>query len=299
MNVLIIGSKGFIGTHAYSFFSRKQNTVCWGCDVVADYNDDRYFLLDAVDSDYRETFEKASFDICINCSGTGSVPGSFKGPQRDFNLNVFAVIKILDAIRKYAPGCKFINLSSAAVYGNPQRLPVTETDSCSPVSPYGLHKQFAENICLEYHTYFGLQTCSLRIFSAYGPGLKKQLFWDIFKKAKQPDGVTLFGTGLETRDFIYIIDLLHAIDLVIAKGSFDGSIYNVGNGVETEIRTVAESLLNSLNYKGPLSFSGSNRTGDPIKWRADISRIQSLGYQQCYSLEQGIKQFVLWATEKE
>lgn len=299
MRILIIGSKGFIGSYAYKYFSNKENTECWGCDVVVDYNEKQYILLDAINSDFHDPFEMLQFDVCINCSGAASVPDSFKNPQRDFNLNVYTVVKILDAIRKHAPSCRFVNLSSAAVYGNPRQLPVKESDPCSPVSPYGFHKQFAENICLEYHTYFQLKTCSLRIFSAYGPGLSKQLLWDIYQKTIASESITLFGSGQETRDFIYIHDLIFAIDKIVENGTFDGAIYNVANGVEISILNLATILIAALNFKGSLSFSGDNRTGDPVNWQADISKLQNLGYEQKYSIEEGIKNFAGWVIEKK
>ena len=103
MKILIIGSKGFIGSHTYHHFSTLPEIETWGCDVVVDYIDDHYFLLDSTNSDFNELFEQGRFDVCINCSGAASVPDSLVHPLRDFTLNVFTVGKILDAIRRYAP----------------------------------------------------------------------------------------------------------------------------------------------------------------------------------------------------
>jgi hypothetical protein len=183
LRILIIGSKGFIGSHTIRFLSETMGHECWGCDVIVDYNNSRYFLADSTNGDFNELFTAIEFDVCVNCSGAASVPDSLQHPFRDFSLNTFNVIKILEAIRKHTPTCRFINLSSAAVYGNPLRLPISEKDECRPVSPYGLHKLSAEALCKEYYDYFKIRTCSLRIFSAYGNGLQKQIFWDIAKKA--------------------------------------------------------------------------------------------------------------------
>jgi len=76
---------------------------------------------------------------------------------------------VLEAIRKHSPSCKFISISSAAVYGNPEVLPVSESSKVKPLSPYGWHKHYTEMICGEFYTYFKIPTCSVRIFSAYGP----------------------------------------------------------------------------------------------------------------------------------
>ena len=174
MKILIVGSRGFIGSHCVDYF--EKNNEVWGCDVVLDYASNHYFSIDAVDSDFQNIFQQQKFDVCINCSGAANVPFSLERPINDFKLNTLNVFKLLEAIRLYAPGCKFINMSSAAVYGNPLSLPIKESDKRNPVSPYGLHKLMAEIVCEEFYHFWGMKTCSLRIFSAYGPRLKKQLF---------------------------------------------------------------------------------------------------------------------------
>ena len=257
--ILIIGSKGFIGSHAYNYFSGSPGYESWACDVVVDYIDDHYFLIDSTNSDFNEIFETVAFDICINCSGAASVPESLVHPFRDFTLNVLIVGKILEAIRRNAPSCKFINLSSAAVYGNSLVLPVKEDAALQPISPYGYHKLQAENICEEFYRFYNIQTCSVRIFSAYGNGLKKQLFWDMAQKLKSSKNVTLFGTGNESRDFIHIDDIVKAIELIITKGRFEATYYNIANGEEITIRDAAEKLQLLLGYQNKLAFAGDQR----------------------------------------
>jgi UDP-glucose 4-epimerase len=296
--LLIIGSKGFIGSHAFEHFSSTPGTECWGCDVVVDYVAERYILLDSSNSDFNELFEEGRFDLCINCSGAASVPDSMNHPLRDFSLNTYNIIKILEAIRKHSAKCKFINLSSAAVYGNPAKLPVIETDNCLPVSPYGWHKLFAEELCREYFEFFKIECCSVRIFSAYGPRLKKQVLWDLFKKSKESGTVNMSGTGKETRDFIYIKDIVAAIDAIVKKGIYNASVYNVANGIEISVKELAEIFLNEIGYKGKLVFSGSERLGDPINWRADISKLKALGYAPLFTIRDGIKKYAAWLNEE-
>jgi len=297
MKILIIGSKGFIGSHAYSFFSKLSEYECWASDVVVDYTDDHYILVDSSNANFSEVFEANTFDICINCSGAASVPDSLNNPLRDFSLNTFNVVKLLDAIRKYQPMCRFINLSSAAVYGNPQKLPVSEADPIQPVSPYGLHKMHAEQICQSFYTYWGMRTCSLRIFSAFGPGLKKQLFWDLYNKSLAQSSVTLFGTGNETRDYIYIDDILQAIQLVIEKTDFVGECLNVANGRQYSTFDVVKNFYRQLGWNGAIKFAGNNRAGDPLHWEADITKLKQLGYQQQYDINTGLSKYVQWLKE--
>ena len=248
MKVIIIGSKGFIGHNLLYYFQVKGYEV-WGADVVVDYvNSERYFLIDASNSDYNSVFQASTYDLCINCSGAASVPDSLKNPLRDYYLNTVNVFKILEAIKKFQPDCRFINLSSAAVYGNPKHLPVKEDTRPDPLSPYGIHKLQAEQICKEFYDFYKIQTCSLRIFSVYGTGLKKQLFWDLYNKAKTGISFNLFGTGNESRDFIYVLDLVKAIELVCEFSSFKAEVINIANGEEIMIKDAVSIFFSFIGH---------------------------------------------------
>ncbi len=294
MKILVVGSKGFIGEHLKRFLLDKQEDV-WGADVVVDYvHPEKYFLIDASNADFQSVFNKEIFDVCINCSGAASVPDSLQHPLRDFNLNTVNVFRLLDCIRIYQPSCKFINLSSAAVYGNPATLPIKENSQSSPLSPYGNHKMMSEQICAEFYQFFQIKTCSLRIFSAYGAGLKKQLFWDLYQKTKSGNKITLYGTGKESRDFIYIKDLVQAIYLVVLNGSFQGETINIGNGEETMVKDCVDIFYGFFNKPLAFDFAGQSREGDPNNWVADISTLTQLGYKQQHSLKEGLKNYYEW-----
>ncbi len=293
MKILIIGCKGFIGFHVFEYF-KKQNFEVLGCDVVTDYVSQDYIQIDATNSDYHTIFENNIFDICINCSGAASVPLSLQFPLKDFSLNTLNVFKILEAIKTYQPNCKFINLSSAAVYGNPESLPINENAKLHPLSPYGIHKMQAEEICKEFHTYYGIATCSLRIFSAYGEGLKKQLFWDLYQKFLNNDSIELYGTGNESRDFIHVDDIVSAIHHVIEKAAFSGSTINIANGEEFTIQLVADLFHKNFGDTKTIRFNNQVKQGDPLNWKADISKLQSLGYSQKVGIENGIQRYIDW-----
>ena len=295
MKILVIGSKGFIGSHCVDYFS--QNHEVWGCDVVLDYNTPRYISIDSVDSDFLGIFQIHQFDVCINCSGAANVPFSLDKPFNDFKLNALNVFKLLEAIRLHAPECKFITMSSAAIYGNPETLPIVENQKRMPVSPYGFHKVMAEMICEEYSRFWNVKTCCLRIFSAYGPRLKKQLFWDLYQKIKDQDDPTLWGTGRESRDFIYISDIVRIVDLAINYSKFDGEVVNVANGRQITIAEVAETARRVMKTAKKIKFNGEERKGDPINWEADISIIKGWGYKPNVNLEEGIKTYLKWAKE--
>lgn len=296
-NILIIGSKGFIGSHCVTYFEKNHHV--FQCDVVTDYTSKNYFIIDATNADYNDIFQKLEFDVCINCSGAASVSDSITNSQRDFMLNTVNVFKQLHAIRLHNPSCKYINLSSAAVYGNPQHLPIAESHPLHPISPYGVHKLLAENICKEFYDIYGLKTCSLRIFSAYGEGLQKQLFWDLHQKANKKQNVTLFGTGNESRDFIYIKDLMHAIDLVIQKASFENNIINVATGIEASIKDVAEIFYNLYRPEIQIEFQGQGRRGDPINWVGNIQQLKDLGFKPEVTMTEGLTNYISWLEENK
>ncbi|MCM1140046.1 MAG: NAD-dependent epimerase/dehydratase family protein [Muribaculum sp.] len=298
MKILIIGSCGFIGSYCSEYFSKNHEV--WECDVVIDYNRKRYIFVEAIDSDFQEIFINNKFDVCINCSGAANVPFSLGKPFNDFQLNTLNVFKILDAIRKFNPECRYINMSSAAVYGNPDSLPIVETMACKPVSPYGVHKVAAEMICEEFYRFWGIGTACIRIFSAYGPGLKKQILWDLSRKViSDSPTIELFGTGKETRDFIYIDDLVHLIECVAKNSSFEGDIINAANGIQIQISDIARQMIEELGCKKPIEFSGSNRKGDPLNWEADITKAHALGYKQTTDIQSGIEKYAIWLRENE
>ena len=296
--ILILGSEGFIGHHlARGFVSMGYKVT--RADIQLK-EEDNYILINAELPDFTSIFSGRAFDVCINATGAANVQLSFNHPGIDYSLNVANVFQMLDAIRKYNPACKFINMSSAAVYGNPQELPIRETTPANPLSPYGCHKLYSENICREYHQFFSIPTTSLRIFSVFGEGARKQLFWDLYKKVSAPaETLELFGTGRESRDFIYIRDFIEAVHCIIENGSFTGDIINVASGVESTIAETVGFFVKAYGSRKQINFTGKDKKGDPLNWRADITRLKDLGFKSRYSLEEGINNYVKWVKESE
>lgn len=297
MNILVIGSKGFIGSHVVNYYRGAGHRVLQA-DIVMDYSTVDYTILDPVDNDFVALFKGRDIDVCVNCSGAANVSFSIENPLHDYQLNTVNVFRLLNAIRLNAPRVKFVNLSSAAVYGNPESLPVVETARMSPMSPYGCHKLQAETICREFYDCFGVKSASLRIFSAYGPGLRKQLLWDFYQKFSAQNQVELWGTGGETRDFIFIDDLVQAIDCVVKNSDFAADVVNIANGNEISIEQIANIFIGTLGQDVKVKFNGLTRAGDPLNWRADIKRLDSYGYRPITTIEIGIKQYVKWIKEQ-
>lgn len=293
MKILILGSEGFIGKHCVNYFVNKGEQV-FGVDLMNEPSTNYIFIQRTKDSNFYSSVFREKFDVVINCAGSGNVSFSMQNPLFDFEMNCFETIKILDELKKYS-NTKYIHLSSAAVYGNPTIKPITESTALSPVSPYGYHKMIAEQICKEFFTMFNCKIAILRPFSVYGPGLKKQMFWDWNQKTiSNNQEIELFGTGNESRDYIYINDLVRSLAVIIDHSSFDLDVYNVASGSETLIKDAAKIFFSSREEKINYKFNDIVRSGDPLNWKADISKLKSLGFELVFSLEQGISDLKTW-----
>ena len=132
-----------------------------------------------------------------------------------------------------------------------------------------------------------MPTCSLRLFSVFGERLTKQLFWDIYQKSKSGKHIGLFGTGEESRDFIYVGDLAIALDKILQHTRFAGEVINVSSGVETTIRDAANSFCRQLGNDYVLEFNGQRKEGDPVNWRADIRLLESFDLNIQYLWRKG------------
>lgn len=190
---------------------------------------------------------------------------------------------------------RFVFLSSAAVYGNPESLPINENAPVKPLSPYAVHKAMCEQLCMYFIRNYGTDIKIARIFSAYGAGLRKQIFWDMYTKQLRTGRLDMFGTGDESRDYIHIDDAAQAIYLLAVKDSQE-YIFNVANGEEVTIRKAAELFAECAGLgRDKIRFNGIRREGDPLNWRADITKLIELGYKQTVDLKAGLKDYFLWA----
>ncbi len=295
--IIVVGSQGFIGMAACKYFKGNKFEV-YEADIFPT-NETNYFQINTENPDFYTLFQQKQFDYCINASGASNVTNSVSNPYADYHQNTYVYFRILDAVRLHNPTCKVLNLSSAAVYGNPKKLPILENAKLKPLSPYGFHKLQCEIISKEFYELYKIKSINLRIFSVYGVGAKKQLFWDVATKMHHSNKIELFGTGDETRDFIYITDLIQCFHLLIDNCSFRAQSLNIANGKQTTTKDAANYLKNYLKWNGEINFTGENRKGDPKNWEANIEKLKNLGYQQKIKIEQGIELYAKWIKENQ
>lgn len=297
-SLLVTGVAGFIGRYVARYFIEQGWSVI-GIDNSPPENAPlanlkEYHRLQLPDPTLAALIASYSPQVFVHCAGRASVGLSITDPVSDFYGNTLLTLEVLNTLRVNAPQCKFVYLSSAAVYGNPQSLPVSEEHSPFPISPYGFHKLQGEQLCLEFSKVYGLATASARIFSAYGPGIRRQVMWDICHKAIFQDSITLQGTGQESRDFIHALEIAKALFVIANKAPMQGEVYNLGTGVEVTIAELAGLLLEALDYQGSLKFDGKVSVGNPLNWQAGIAKIQTLGFQPEVRLKQGVRTFANW-----
>jgi UDP-glucose 4-epimerase len=132
------------------------------------------------------------------------------------------------------------------------------------------------------------------VFSAYGPGLRRQIVWDICRRALSEDVLELRGTGYESRDFIHGHDVARAFAHLVDHARAQGEVYNVASGTETTIRDLAALVLAGLDPSPRLRFSGESHPGNPMNWRADVGSLAELGFVPEIDLEQGVTGYLDW-----
>jgi UDP-glucose 4-epimerase len=232
-------------------------------------------------------------DLIIHCAGSGSVGFSISNPSQDFNRTVGTTQIVLDFVRLYSPITRVVLPSSASVYGNATQIPITVTAPLHPVSPYGVHKQIAEELGFSYSQHFGISVAIVRLFSVYGIGLRKQLLWDACTKLSSGPA-TFGGTGHETRDWLHVED---AARLLLAVGFGQASnclVINGGTGFGVPTRQVVEKIALAFGGVDRAQFSGFSRQGDPGHLVADMDGASALKWSPSHDLNEELARYLDW-----
>lgn len=297
-SVVITGVAGFIGRHVAQHLSERGWAIV-GIDLVQPENVPlrslkAYYSFPLPDSRLGNLLAHHAPGLLIHCAGRASVGHSVDDPAADFYDGTVVTFEVLNALRSNAPACRFVLLSSAAVYGNPRSLPVREDEPPRPISPYGFHKWQCEQLCVEFARVYGLATASARVFSAYGAGLRRQVLWDMCERFSTRKSFKMHGTGKESRDFAHVLDIAEALTKIAEHAPMEGEAYNVGSGRQVTIRDLAAMVLDAMGSDGVPEFDGTVPQGVPLNWQANVSKISSLGFIPKISLEQGVRDFVEW-----
>ena len=300
--VLVTGAGGFIGGYLV------KELVTIGANVVAidnnssayanlpfdlPENEFKFRNLDIASTSFTNFILSSSFSFVFHLAGNSYVPTSITSPLLDFDSNARNSLVLLDAFRKSECDPVILLASSAAVYGNPDKLPIHESISSNPISPYGASKLSAEQYFKVFSRIYDSKTIIARPFSVYGEGQQKQVVFDFMKKLSNDAHLVINSSMNTTRDFIHVSDVVQALLLIAANGNPSGETYNIASGEETSIGELALLIAEIMGIKMNSSCE-SFRIGDPLRWRADIGRLEDLGFTQTVTLKDGLARTYEW-----
>jgi UDP-glucose 4-epimerase len=297
-HILVTGANGFLGRHVARLISRRGKRVigighgAWKQDEWQSWGLSSWHNADVT----LQTLEQfaGTPSAIIHCAGSGSVAFSVQHPLEDFARTVVTTANVLEYIRLRAPGCRIVYPSSASVYGTVEVLPIREDTCAAPISPYGTHKLMSEQLIASHARQFGTSAAIVRLFSVYGPDLRKQLLWDACSKLVR--GETEFmGTGHEERDWLHVEDAARLMLAAVDQATLQCPVVNGGCGEGVAVRDIISSLsLYLMEQPFAPVFSGAQRMGDPSRYVADIVAAKAWGWSPEHSWREGIEEYALW-----
>ena len=299
MKILITGGAGFIGRHlVHSLVEKNHHVTIYENFSNSSKNNIKDLLQknvslihgDLTDFPLLQNSLK-NFDFVIHLAAKIDILESISNPEISNKVNVEGTINLLKACVKNNIE-NIIAASSAAVYGNSKILPVNEDSIPNPVSPYGADKLSMEFYLRAFANVFDLNTISLRFFNVYGSGQSNAyagVITKFLKNIKDNKSIEIFGDGKNTRDYVFIDDLIHGIEQAIKNIQGQrGTIYNLGSGKSTSVIDLALLMLKLSNKNLEINFNPP-RPGDLLFSEVEISKAKNeLHFSPKFNLELGL-----------
>ncbi|MEK7546585.1 MAG: NAD-dependent epimerase/dehydratase family protein [Patescibacteria group bacterium] len=296
--VLVTGGTGFIGSNLVKELAKINQVVVVGRNNWQGQlpKKTRFIRADVRSSKFLKFLKNSHFDYIFHFAGNADPYCSVQKPIIDFKTNAVSTLKILEILRGLKSRPRFVFASSVAVYGNCRDKKLSEDISVPlPISPYGVSKLTGERYVSVYARQYGIPALSLRLFSTYGPGHKRQIIFDFIEKlSKNPEDLEIIGDGKQARDLVFIDDQIKNIIRVAERGNYDGSVYNLGSGKLYSTLEIAKTVGSAMGLRPQISFTGRLRSSDGQVWRADIKKIVKLGCRITTPLNSGIIKTVAW-----
>lgn len=290
--ILITGGGGFLGSHLATALVADD-----AVRVLDDFSDgSRERVPEAatiIEGDVRDPTTLAEamvgVEVVFHLAAMVSVARSVERPYACQELNTGATVRVLEAARRQ--DARVVFASSAAVYGQPTRIPIAEGDPKTPTSPYGISKLAADQYVRSYADLYGLETVSLRYFNAYGPGQPANEYSGVISvfldQARRGEPLTVHGDGSQTRDFVHVSDIVRA-NLAAATSDHVGRAFNISTGDSVSIRRLAEIVVGVTDSESAIVHDDP-RPGDVEHSQADLTNARTkLGYEPTVALEEGL-----------
>jgi UDP-glucose 4-epimerase len=302
MRMLITGGAGFIGSHLCEKCVKDGHTVlCLDNFVSGDLMNIRRLLdfrnFKLMEGDIRDfdLLEKImpDVDVVFHLAAISSVLKSIENPLATNETNVIGTLNVLLAARDSGVK-KIIYASSTAVYGDTRTLPQKEEMMPNPQSPYAVTKLIGEHYCQVFQRAYGLPAISLRYFNVYGPKQDPNSDYAaviprFIKRVSEGKPPIIFGDGEQTRDFVFVSDVVRA-NILAAESDATG-VFNIGQGRRVTINELAKLIIHIMNKDLGVIYKEA-RAGDIRHSLADISKARLSGYEPQYDLERGLKETI-------
>ena len=302
MEILITGGAGFIGSHILAQLQGRRDMDVVVFDNLSSGSKEHVPAgMELVEGDVCDEaavdalFADHHFDAVIHLAAQTMVPTSVEQPVLDCRINLEGVLHVLEACRTHGTG-HILFSSSAAVYGDNLHIPLKETERLVPTSPYGITKMATEHYLRVYHELYGMDATVFRFANVYGErqGEKGEggVVSIFCKLLSQRQGITVFGDGNQTRDFVYAGDIAQAIIRALPlKGCHT---MNVSTGQETSINDLIRSFEKAVGYTVPVQYTAP-RTGDILRSVLSNEALKrDLGFVPEMDLEEGIRRTYDW-----
>ena len=301
MNILVTGGAGFIGSHIVRTLLERGDRV----RVLDNFSTGKRENLAGLDVEIVEADLRDASRVTQACRGVEtvfhqaafvSVPQSMKEPVDCFDVNVTGTASLLQAAHKYGVR-RVVFASSAAVYGDSDAYPLSEETPLRPLSPYAASKRVDEIYGQLYTTSFGLEVVGLRYFNVYGPRQRPDSQYaaavPIFiRRLLENKPITIFGDGGQTRDLIFVGDVVRANLVAAVHPSAPGQVFNICTGLETRINDLIE-ILQDLFPSAPMPEFAESRAGDIYRSIGSPQKAADLlGFRAGVSLAEGLRQTV-------
>ncbi|ALS03209.1 epimerase [Enterococcus silesiacus] len=307
--ILITGGAGFIGSTLANYYSENHNVI-----VVDDLSmGNKQNLTSSKNIEFvkgsvtnkqlmQNILIDNQFDYIFHLAAVASVADSVERPLATHEVNFDSVLQLLELIKKYQKELKrLVFSSSAAVYGDEPTLPKQEESIIRPLTPYAIDKFAAEKYVVDYYHLYDVPTSAVRFFNVYGPKQNPEspysgvisIMMDRYKKLlnNEQSMFTLFGDGTQSRDFVFIEDVVQALNLIANSQDTLGEVYNIGTGEAIGLNELVSTIDSFLEVKLPIQYE-DERSGDIKHSLADIAKVKAVGYQPKYDIKSGLEKYV-------
>jgi UDP-glucose 4-epimerase len=316
-HVLVTGGAGFIGSHTVDLLMERGHRVSVLDDLSSGHrtnlaqweNHPNFaFVHGDVTGDLTAAFDRmllrhGCIDRIAHFAAQTAVPISMDDPVTDIQVNLCGTARILEYARKHEVAKVFF-ASSSAVYDDDAPVPVAETSSARPASPYGVDKLAGELYLDYYARLHGLTFTALRFMNVYGPRQDPGSWYSgvisiFLDRAASGQAITIFDDGEQTRDFVYVTDVADAVVNALMTDAADNAIVNIGTGIEVTINTLARTILELTGSASTVRYEPA-RPGDIRRSVTTMDKaVALLRFRPRVELREGLERTLAWVRQRE